>query len=77
MDERYSTNATDFNSLLSQIKSKNVDAVLVAGHETEILNFIRQAKSLAVRRRCIPSRWACPATISARRWARMPTTRSA
>ena len=38
----------DFNSLLSQIKSKNVDAVLVAGHETEILNFVRQAKSLAV-----------------------------
>jgi branched-chain amino acid transport system substrate-binding protein len=48
LDERYSTNATDFNSLLSQIKSKNVDVVLVAGHETEILNFIRQAKSLAV-----------------------------
>ncbi len=48
MDERYSTNATDFNSLLSQIKSKNVDVVLVAGHETEILNFVRQAKSLTV-----------------------------
>lgn len=48
MDERYSTNATDFNSLLSQIKSHNVDAVLVAGHETEILNFVRQAKSLSV-----------------------------
>ena len=48
MDERYSTNATDFNSLLSQVKSKNVDAVLVAGHETEILNFVRQAKSLTV-----------------------------
>jgi branched-chain amino acid transport system substrate-binding protein len=48
LDERYSTNATDFNSLLSQIKSKNADAVLVAGHETEILNFVRQAKSLAV-----------------------------
>jgi len=48
LDERYSTNATDFNSLLSQIKSKNIEAVLVAGHETEILNFVRQAKSLAV-----------------------------
>ena len=48
MDERYSSNATDFNSILSQIKSMNVDVVLVAGHETEILNFIRQAKSLAV-----------------------------
>jgi branched-chain amino acid transport system substrate-binding protein len=48
MDERYSTNATDFNSLLSRIKSMNVDVVLVAGHETEILNFVRQAKSLSV-----------------------------
>jgi branched-chain amino acid transport system substrate-binding protein len=48
MDERYSTNASDFNSLLSQIKSENIDVVLVAGHETEILNFVRQAKSLAV-----------------------------
>src|SRR3546814_9389658 len=48
IDERYSSNASDFNTLLSQIKSKKVDAVLVAGHETEILNFIRQAKSLGV-----------------------------
>ncbi len=48
MDERYSSNASDFNSLLSQIKAKGVDVVLVAGHETEILNFVRQAKSLAV-----------------------------
>lgn len=48
LDERYSSNATDFNSLLSQIKSQNADVVLVAGHETEILNFVRQAKSLAV-----------------------------
>jgi len=48
LDERYTSNASDFNSLLSQIKSANVDAVLVAGHETEILNFVRQAKSLAV-----------------------------
>ncbi|WP_315918588.1 amino acid ABC transporter substrate-binding protein [Mesorhizobium sp. SP-1A] len=48
IDERYTSNASDFNSLLSQIKSANVDVVLVAGHETEILNFVRQAKSLAV-----------------------------
>src|SRR5690606_21112805 len=48
IDERYSSNASDFNTLLSQIKASNVDAVLVAGHETEILNFIRQAKSLGV-----------------------------
>ncbi len=48
MDERYSTNTSDFNSLLSQIKSKKVDAVLVAGHETEVLNFVRESKSLGV-----------------------------
>lgn len=48
LDERYSTNASDFSSLLSRIKSAQPDAVLVAGHETEILNFIRQAKSLNV-----------------------------
>jgi branched-chain amino acid transport system substrate-binding protein len=48
LDERYSSNASDFNSLLSQIKGQRADVVLVAGHETEILNFIRQAKSLAV-----------------------------
>ena len=48
MDERYSSNASDFNSLLSQLKSLNADVVLVAGHETELLNFVRQAKSLAV-----------------------------
>lgn len=48
LDERYSSNASDFNTLLSQIKSSKIDAVLVAGHETEILNFIRQAKSLSI-----------------------------
>ena len=48
MDQKYSDNASDFNSLLSQVKAKKVDAVLVAGHETGILNFVRQAKSLNV-----------------------------
>jgi branched-chain amino acid transport system substrate-binding protein len=48
VDQRYSSKASDFSSLLSVIKSRNVDAILVAGHETEILNFIRQAKSLDV-----------------------------
>jgi len=48
LDERYTSNTSDFSSLLSRIKSVNADVVLVAGHETEILNFVRQAKSLAV-----------------------------
>lgn len=48
IDQKYSDNANDFNSLLSQIKAKKVDAILVSGHETGILNFVRQAKSLNV-----------------------------
>ncbi|MFI5399433.1 MAG: amino acid ABC transporter substrate-binding protein [SAR324 cluster bacterium] len=48
IDEKYSNNATDFSSLLARIKSAQPDAVLVAGHETEVLNFIRQSKSLDV-----------------------------
>ena len=48
VDQRYSSKASDFNSILSLIKSQDVDAILVAGHETEILNFIRQAKTLNV-----------------------------
>ena len=48
VDQRYSSKTSDFSSVLSLIKSRNVDAILVAGHETEILNFIRQAKSLNV-----------------------------
>ncbi|MGH8748794.1 MAG: amino acid ABC transporter substrate-binding protein [Burkholderiales bacterium] len=48
IDERYSSNASDFNTLLSRIKSEHADAVLIACHETEALNFIRQAKSLDV-----------------------------
>ena len=77
LDERYSTNASDFLPA-AQIKSSHPDAVLVAGHETEALNFIRQAKSLdRESRSCLRSRSACRAPISARRWARMRTTRSA
>lgn len=46
-DEKFSTNATDFTSLISQLKTRGADATLVAGHETEVLNFVRQAKSLS------------------------------
>jgi branched-chain amino acid transport system substrate-binding protein len=48
VDQRYSSKSSDFSSLLSLIQSRAIDAILVAGHETEILNFIRQAKSLNV-----------------------------
>ncbi len=46
LDERYSSNTSDFSTLISQLKSGNPDAILVSGHETEALNFVRQAKSL-------------------------------
>ncbi|RZI42560.1 amino acid ABC transporter substrate-binding protein [Herbaspirillum sp. HC18] len=46
LDQRYSSNTSDFSSLISQMKTTSPDAVLVSGHETEVLNFIRQAKSL-------------------------------
>ena len=48
VDEKYHENAADFSSVLTQIKSAQADAVFLASHETEALNFIRQAKSLDV-----------------------------
>jgi branched-chain amino acid transport system substrate-binding protein len=46
VDEKYHEGASDLSTILTQIKSANPDAVLMACHETEALNFIRQAKSL-------------------------------
>jgi branched-chain amino acid transport system substrate-binding protein len=48
IDEKYHENASDFSSLLTQVKAAKPDAVFLASHETEALNFIRQAKSLDV-----------------------------
>ncbi|HEX4511002.1 MAG TPA: amino acid ABC transporter substrate-binding protein, partial [Burkholderiaceae bacterium] len=45
-EQKYASNASDFGSIIAQLKSTGAQAVLVAGHETEVLNFIRQAKSL-------------------------------
>ena len=45
-EQKYASNASDFGSIIAQLKAKQVQSVLVAGHETEVLNFIRQAKSL-------------------------------
>ncbi len=52
--EKYSEGATDFNSILTKIKANKADAVLVAGHTEEALNFTQQAKELNV----------CPKLIS-------------
>jgi len=48
LDEKFRDGAGEFTSILAQVKSKNPDAILWSGHETDALNFIRQAKSLAV-----------------------------
>ena len=48
LDEKFRDGGGEFSSILSQIKSKNVDAILWSGHETDALNFIRQSKSLNV-----------------------------
>jgi len=48
IDEKYHENASDFSSLLTQVKAAQPDAIFLASHETEALNFIRQAKALDV-----------------------------
>ena len=52
--EKYSEGATDFTSILTKIKSKKAQVVLVSGHTEESLNFTQQAKELNV----------CPELIS-------------
>jgi branched-chain amino acid transport system substrate-binding protein len=48
LDENFRDGGGEFSSILSQTKAKGVDAILWSGHETDALNFIRQAKSLNV-----------------------------
>lgn len=46
MDETYAAKTTDFSSIMAQIKSKQPDVVFWGGLEPEVLNAIRQSKSL-------------------------------
>jgi branched-chain amino acid transport system substrate-binding protein len=48
VDQTYHENASDFSSMLTEVKAARPDAVFLASHETEALNFIRQAKGLDV-----------------------------
>ncbi len=48
LDKQYSEHNSDFSALLALVKSKAPDAILWGGHETEALNFLREAKSLDV-----------------------------
>jgi branched-chain amino acid transport system substrate-binding protein len=47
-DEEYQPATQDFASILAVIKSKNPDLILLAGHEENSLNFIRQAQAADV-----------------------------
>jgi branched-chain amino acid transport system substrate-binding protein len=48
VDQVYPEHNPNFTSLLALVKSKSPDAILLGGHETEALNFVREAKSLDV-----------------------------
>lgn len=48
MDQQYAANTSDFSSVLTVLKSKHPDVVLWGGLLAEVLNGIRQAKSLNV-----------------------------
>jgi branched-chain amino acid transport system substrate-binding protein len=47
-DEEYQPSTQDFTSIIAVIKSKNPDLILVAGHEENALNFIRQSQAADV-----------------------------
>ncbi len=46
--EKYPAGASDFTSILTKIKGAKAQAVLVAGHSEESINFVQQAKELNV-----------------------------
>lgn len=48
VDQQYAESSADFSSILSLIKVKSPDVIFWSGHALQALNFIRQAKSLAV-----------------------------
>lgn len=48
VDQVYPEQNPNFTSLLALVKSKSPDAILLGGHETEALNFVREAKALNV-----------------------------
>ncbi len=47
-DQEYQPSTQDFTSVLAVIKSKNPDMILLAGHDQNCLNFIRQAQAADV-----------------------------
>lgn len=46
--EKYTEGASDFSSVLTKVKSAGINAILVAGHTEEAINFVQQGKELNV-----------------------------
>lgn len=67
LDQQYAANSSDFSSVLTLVKSKNPDAVLWGGLLAEVLNGIRQAKSLNVSAKDLTSFTVGPPTADFRK----------
>lgn len=67
LDQQYAANSSDFSSVLTLVKSKNPDAVLWGGLLAEVLNGIRQAKSLDVSAKDLTSFTVGPPTADFRK----------
>lgn len=67
LDQQYAANSSDFSSVLTLVKSKNPDAVLWGGLLAEVLNGIRQAKSLNVTAKDLTSFTVGPPTADFRK----------
>ena len=67
LDQQYAANSSDFSSVLTLVKSKNPDAILWGGLLAEVLNGIRQAKSLNVSAKDLTSFTVGPPTADFRK----------
>jgi branched-chain amino acid transport system substrate-binding protein len=67
LDQQYAANSADFSSVLTLVKSKNPDVVLWGGLLAEVLNSIRQAKSLNVSAKDLTSFTVGPPTADFRK----------
>lgn len=44
--EKYTEGASDFSSVITKVKAEGIEAVLVAGHSEESINYVQQSKEL-------------------------------
>ena len=67
LDQQYAANSSDFSSVLTLVKSKSPDAILWGGLLAEVLNGIRQSKSLNVSAKDLTSFTVGPPTADFRK----------